>query len=148
MQEVALSKKAFKAVRWTTLNTICQVGIQLLTIVILARLLSPKAFGLMAMIMVVVGIVNVFARMGLGEAIIYKKEVTKNELSSLYFLNIFVGFVLFLIVFLSSGLISRLYSEPALVPLVKIMASLFFVSSLGIIFEILLRKQLLPPCLT
>jgi O-antigen/teichoic acid export membrane protein len=143
MQNKDLSQTAFKAVRWTSLNTICQVGIQFLTLVILGRLLSPEAFGLMAMIMVVVELVNVFARMGLGEAIIYKKEVTQNELSSLYFLNIFVGLALFGLVFCSSGLISRMYSEPALVPLVRIISSLFFISSLGIIFEILLRKHLL-----
>jgi O-antigen/teichoic acid export membrane protein len=138
-----LSHKAFKAVRWTTLNTICQVGIQFLSLFILGRLLTPQAFGLMAMIMVVIEIVNFFARMGLSEAIIYKKNVSESEISSLYILNISVGFTLFLIVFFSSGLISRLYSEPALVPLVRIMSSLFFISSLGVIFEILLRKNLL-----
>lgn len=139
----SLSQTAFKAVRWTTLSTICQVAIQFLTLVILGRLLSPKAFGLMAMIMVVVEIVNVFARMGLGEAIIYKKEVTQNEIASLYTLNIIVGLALSLVVFFTSGLVGRLYSEPAVVPLVKIISFLFFVSSLGVIFEVLLCKHLL-----
>lgn len=143
MQHKDLSQAAFKAVRWTTLNTVCQVGIQFLTLVILGRLLSPEAFGLMAMIMVVVEVVNVFARMGLVEAIIHKKEVTQNEISSLYFFNIIVGLALTLIVFFSSGLVGRLYSEPAVVPLVKVISSLFFVSSFGIIFEVLLRKHLL-----
>ncbi len=129
--------------RWTTLNTICQTAMQFLTLIILGRLLSPEAFGLMAMILVVVEVVNVFARMGLGEAIIYKKEVTQNEVSSLYFLNILVGAALFVGVFFSAGLISGLYSEPDLVPLVQIISSLFFISSLGIIFEVLLRKHLL-----
>jgi O-antigen/teichoic acid export membrane protein len=138
-----LSNSAFKAVRWTTLNTACQVGIKFLTLVILGRLLSPEAFGLMAMIMVVVEIVNVFARMGLVEAIIHKKEVTQNEISSLYSLNIIVGLTLSLLVFLSSGFVGKLYTEPAVVPLVKIISTLFFISSFGIIFEVLLRKHLL-----
>jgi O-antigen/teichoic acid export membrane protein len=139
----SLTQAAFKAVRWTTLNTFCQVGIQFLTLVILGRLLSPEAFGLMAMIMVVVEVVNVFARMGLVEAIIHKKEVTQNEISSLYFLNIIVGLALSIIVFSLSGLVGSLYSEPAVVPLVKIISALFFISSLGVIFEVLLRKHLL-----
>lgn len=138
-----LTKKAFKAVRWTTLNTVSQIGIQLLSLIILGRLLTPKAFGLMAMIMAVVEFVNVFARMGLTEAIIYKKDVTHNELSSLYFLNIFVGVFLSLLLFLCSDLIGRLYSEPELYSLVRLMSSLFVISSIGIVFESLLRKHLL-----
>ena len=139
----SLSQSAFRAVRWTTLNTFCQVGVHFLGLIILGRLLSPAAFGLMAMIMVVVEILNVFARMGLTEAIIYKKDVTQEELSSLYFLNILVGLALFMLAYLSSDLIGRFYSEPAIVPLVKIVASLFFITSTGIIFEIMLRKHLL-----
>jgi len=139
----SLSQSAFKAVRWTTLNTVCQVGIQFLTLIILGRLLSPEAFGLMAMIMVVVEVVNVFARMGLGEAIIYKKEITQSEISSLYCLNVLVGLFLFGLVFVSSAFVGVLYSEPAVVPLVRIISFLFFISSFGIIFEVLLRKHLL-----
>jgi len=143
MQDISLSSKAFRAVRWTTLNSICQVGIQFLTLVILGRVLDPRAFGLMAMIMVVVEIVNVFARMGLSEAIIYKKTVTHNELSSLYLLNILMGLILFIVVFISSSFIGQLYSEPSLTPLIIIISPLFLISSLGIIFEVLLRKNLM-----
>lgn len=139
----SLSQTAFKAVRWTTLSAACNVGIQFLTLVILGRLLSPEAFGLVAMIMIVVEVVNVFAMMGLGEAIIHKKEVTKSEISSLYTLNVIIGLMLSLIVYFSSGLMGMLYSEPAVIPLVKIISFMFFVSSLGAIFEILLRKHLL-----
>jgi len=139
----SLTTKAFSAVRWTSLNTICQIVIQILTLVILGRLLSPEAFGLMAMVMVVVEIVNVFARMGLGEAIIYKKEISQNEISSLFYLNVFVGFFLFCTVFFSSSLVSYIYSEPDLIPLVRIVALIFFISSFGVIFEVLLRKHLL-----
>lgn len=142
MQE-KLSNQAFKAVRWTTANAICQASIQLLTIVILGRLLGPEVFGLMAMIMVVVEVVNVFARMGLGEAIIHKKEVTTNEISTLFYLSIGVGSLLSVLVFLSSEYISWLYSEPDLRSLIQIISFVFFVSSLGVIFQTLLRKHLL-----
>lgn len=143
MKNSLLSQKAFSAVRWTTLNTVFQVGIQTLSLIILGRILSPMAFGLMGMIMVVIELVNIFARMGLVEAIIHKETITKNELSSLYFLNVFVGLLLFVSVFLLSDLIGFMYSEDAVVPLVKIMSCLFFISSLGTIFEIMLRKHLL-----
>jgi len=143
MQNGSLSYTAFKAVRWTTLNTVCQVVIQFFTLVILGRLLSPKAFGLMAMIMVVVEVVNVFARMGLVEAIIHKKEVTQDEISSLYFLNVIFGFILFLLVYSLSSSVGKLYSEPAVIPLVKVISAIFFISSVGIIFEVLLRKHML-----
>jgi O-antigen/teichoic acid export membrane protein len=141
MQE-KLSEKAFHAVRWTSVNTICQVGLQFFSLFVLGRLLTPKAFGLMAMIMVVIEIVNVFARMGLSEAIIFKKDITDNEISSLYFLNISVGALLFLVVFMLSSPISLLYSEPELIPLIQILSSVFLISSFGVIFDILLRKNL------
>ena len=74
----SVTQKTFKAVRWTSLNTIIQATIQILTLIILGRLLSPEAFGLMGMILVIIEVANIFARMGLLEAIIYKKEVIYN----------------------------------------------------------------------
>ncbi len=125
------------------MNTTCQIGVQTLTLIILGRLLDPKAFGLMAMVMVVVEFVNVYARMGIGEAIIYKQEVARNELSSLFFFNIAVGLFICILVFLSSDLISHFYSEPEIIPLIKLISSLFLISSIGIVFEALLLKHLL-----
>jgi O-antigen/teichoic acid export membrane protein len=137
-----LAEKALCAVRWTSLNMTCQVGVQFLSLFILGRLLSPRAFGLMAMIMVIIEIVNVFARMGLSEAIIYKKDISRDEISSLYFLNIAVGGILFVVIFCLSESISRLYSEPDLTPLIQVLSPVFLVSAFGVIFEILLRKNL------
>ena len=143
MNQVSLSQKAVTSVRWTALNTFFQISFQFLTLVVLGRLLSPRAFGLMAMIMVVVEIVNIFARMGLSEAIIFKQKTSVEELSTLYFLNMGVGFFLFALVYFGSGLIAGLYATPELVPLIKIISLIFFIAPVGILFEILLRKNLM-----
>jgi len=143
MKKISLSQKAMSAVRWTTINTISKLGLQILSLIILGRLLDPVAFGLMGMIMIVIEIVNIFAGMGLNEAIIHKNTVSRKELSSLYFLNVTIGFMIFILMFMLSDYIGCIYSEKAVVPLVKIMSSLVFISSFGMIFEILLRKHLM-----
>ena len=79
-----LKQKALKGVKWTTLSTVFAGGLQLLQLLILARLLTPTEFGVIAIIMVIVGFSQIFMDMGLSNGIIHKQDVTKKQLSTLY----------------------------------------------------------------
>lgn len=77
---------------------------QFVTLAVLARLLSPSDFGLMGIIMVVIGFAQAFADMGISNAIIHRQDATKDQLSSLYWLNILAGvIVFFFIVFIGAN---------------------------------------------
>ena len=86
--KASLKQKAFSSVRWTTIEMFCITTLELVKIAILARLLSPNAYGVMAIIMTVIGFVYIFSNTGLSSAIVQRKNPTNEELSTLYWINI------------------------------------------------------------
>ena len=137
-----LTLRAVHGARWTTISTACITLIQILRLIILARLLSPRDFGLMAMTMIVIDACQAYIDLGISAAIIHRQDATKEQLSSLYWLNIFAGWAVFVIVLLCTPLIVMMFHEPRVSPLLHVVALIFFIAPLGQQFEILLQKEL------
>lgn len=92
-------------------------------VTVLARLLAPADFGLMAIVVSVTAFMQVFTDLGVSTAIIHYRDVSQREMSSLYWLNVLVGFVLMLLLMGLSPWISRLvFHQPALEPLLMLMS--------------------------
>ena len=83
-----LRKKAVSGIKWTTIGTIGRALFQLLQISILTRFLPKEAFGLIAMALFVINFTNIFVDMGMSSAILHRQNATRNEYSSIYWLNI------------------------------------------------------------
>ena len=96
----------------------------------------------MAIVMVVIGFAQSFSDMGVSNAIIHKQEVTGNQLSSLFWLNILSGLIVFLILVVISPVISFFYNEPDLTELILLSAISFVILPFGQQFRILLQKEL------
>ncbi len=139
---VQLKKQAVSGVKWTATSTVIITILQFVQLAVLARLLSPEAFGLMAMIMVVLGLAQAFADMGISNAIIYRQDTTREQLSSLYWLNILAGVIVFVLVLASTPLVVKFYGEPRLTELIQWAALIFLITPLGQQFQILLQKGL------
>ena len=139
---MSLKAKTISGVKWTTVSTIFINMLQLLQLAILARFLSPRDFGLMAIVMVVMGFVQGFADMGISNAIIHRQNTTRNELSSLYWLNVFAGVVMFTIVSLVAPLVAKFYHQPELTNLIILLSSTFIIQSFGQQFVMLWQKEL------
>lgn len=139
---MSLKKQTYKGLKWTTASSLVFAAVQLLQVVVLTRFLEKEDFGLMAIILVVNGFVNIFLDMGISNAIIHKQSVSQNQLSSLYWVNVISGFVFFAIVALLSPLIAYFYKQPRLTELIIVSASAFIVSSFSRQFRILLQKEL------
>ncbi len=88
---MSLKQRAVAGVAWTAIATVITTAVQFLQLAVLARLLQPSDFGIMAMVTVVTGFANSFADMGISNAIVYRQDVSREQLSSLYWLNIFLG---------------------------------------------------------
>ena len=139
---MSLKDKTIKGVKWTTFGSLFNSVLQIVQLVILARILSPSDFGLMAIVMVIIGFSNMFIDMGISNAIIYKQKVTENKLTSLYWLNVFVGFALFLIILVVSPFIAEFYKTPQLTKLIILVGTTFLIQPFGQQFMILLQKEL------
>lgn len=139
---MTLGKSFIGGVKWTSLSMISVTVFHLLTLIILARLLSPEDFGLMAILMVVVGFAQAFMDMGISNAIIQRQDVSHSQLSSLYWLNVFAGMVLSVIIFLLAPVIAGFYERPEMSDMVRLLSCVFLIISLGHQYRILCQKEL------
>lgn len=139
---MSIAQAAARGIRWTTLSMLVVTIIQIVRLVVLGRILGPEAFGLLAMMLVVTGFAELLGQMGLSEAIIQHPDPTHNELSSLYWLNIALGGLLYATLLLATPLIAALYSTPDLEKLLPWMALAFLISPWGVQFKTLLQKRL------
>lgn len=139
---MSLHKSALKGFQWTSISTLTVTALQFITIVILARLLSPEAFGLVAILTVVVGFSQVFMDMGLSQAIIHRQDATHSQLSSLYWLNIAAGLVLSIVVYLAAPLIAAFYDHPEITEMIRTLSAVFIIISLGNQYRVLCQKEL------
>src|SRR5262245_56135898 len=112
-----LRDKTLSGIGWSFVSQLGAQGLRFLIGVILARLLSPEAFGLIGMITVFVGFASLFTDLGFGAALIQKQEATPDHYSSIFWVNVGAGFILMLLFIALSPLIAWLYSQPMLIPL-------------------------------
>ena len=139
---MSLRKSAIGGVKWTTASTVIVTILQLAQMSILARFLEPGDFGLMAIMMVVIGFSQAFQDMGVSNAIIQRPEISHTQLSSLYWLNIVAGAVLTLIVIAIAPLVAMFYEEPRITSLMILLSSTFILVAIGNQYRVLCQKNL------
>jgi O-antigen/teichoic acid export membrane protein len=100
--------------------------------IVLARLLVPKDFGLVALATAWIGILGVFSDVGFGSALIQRREVTPAHLSSTFFLNVGLGLIASLAGMAASWPLARALGTPAVQPVVLALSPGFFINSLGL----------------
>lgn len=138
----SLRRTAITGVRWTSASAGMQALLGLVQIAVLARLLSPVDFGLVATTVVVIGVASIFTDLGLNNAIIARQTRAPDVLSSLYWANILAGAAAALVVVAGAPLIADLFGEDRLVPLLRWAALGFVAIPLGQQFQILLQRDL------
>lgn len=139
---MTLRKQTFSGVRWTTFSSLGRVALQFLQIAILARLLTPADFGLVALVVAVMAFLQIFSDVGISSAIIYYQDISQEQLSSLYWLNVSVSAVLALILATSSYWVASWYQQPALRYLLMLAAVTLVVGALGQQIRVLAQKNL------
>jgi O-antigen/teichoic acid export membrane protein len=111
-------------------------------IMILARLLSPEEFGLVAMVTVVTGVYELFTSAGLSSAMIQQASVTEDQRSKLFWANIFFGVLLTLICVATAPVLVRFFNEPRLFWVTIAMAPGFLFGAAGVQHMAILQREL------
>jgi PST family polysaccharide transporter len=110
--------------------------------VIMARLLSPREFGLVAMVLVITGFTAIIADAGLGASLVQKQDLSDRHLDSVFWLNVSFGGVLTAVFTLSAPWLARFYGEPSVCALAVALAFNFVIGSLNVVQSALLQKSL------
>lgn len=138
----SLRRSAVRGVKWTTVAMVVVTVLGLVQLAFLTRLLSTRDFGLMSMIATVVGFAQVYADMGFSNAIIYRQDSTRDQLSSLYWANVGVSFAIGIFMVAIAPLVARFFHEPQLVRPLMLVSLVFVITPLGQQFQILLQREL------
>ena len=101
-------------------------GVQFLVSIILARLLSPEEYGVVGVILIFVTIANVLVQNGFSTALIQKRKVDDTDFSSVFFFNMAVSAVIYLVLYLSAPGIAYFYNNQEMTALVRVLAVVLF----------------------
>ena len=110
---------------------------------VLARLLMPEDYGVVALILVFIEIANVFVTAGLGAALIQKKDCDQLDFSSAFYFNFLTSSILYLALFFFSPLISSLYSNDLLTPVIRVFGIRIIFASFNSIQHAYVSKNML-----
>lgn len=139
---MTLRKATFSAARWTAISAIIRAGMQILQMAVLARLLTPADFGLMAMAGVAVAIALLFSDLGLSSALMHFPLPDRATLSTLFWLNLAFSWLLALLFAVSGWPLSYVYDQPDLLPVLVWLSASFPIAALGQQFRVLAEKEL------
>src|SRR4051812_1777323 len=118
---MSLKKAAISGIKWSAISHFGRLGLSLLTNIILARLLTPADFGLVAMAAVVIGFIEVFQDLGTATAVIQRKNASQALLASMFWFNAGFGLAAMLVLYLASSFAGAFYREPQVIPILQVL---------------------------
>lgn len=118
---------------WVGLGQIWNYVVGFVISLILARLLVPQEFGVVAIIGVFIALFSVFIDSGFSMALIQKKDLQPEDCSSVFFLNLFIAVLLYIGLFLAAPWLAEFYKKGILTPCIRVTALTMIISSLGLV---------------
>jgi teichuronic acid exporter len=116
---ILLINKTVKSVYWSAIERFSVQAVQFFISIILARLVAPSEFGLIAMLSIFIAVAQVFVDSGFSSALVQKKNVTELDFCTIFYFSIFISILVYVILFISAPHIALYYSQPLLEPLCK-----------------------------
>ncbi len=139
---MSLKQKVLTGSKWIAFSNIFTQILGVVSLVVFARLLSPDDFGIFAILMIFVGFLRIFSDMGTGAALIHIKDPSDKLLSSVFYLNLFIGLVLSASLIFLSGSIALFFETPKIKMLLEVISITFIIASFGIVQKALYEKHL------
>jgi teichuronic acid exporter len=137
----SLKKKTVHGVSWSVIDNVASSGISFLVGIVLARILSPAEFGILGMITVFIAVSNSIVDSGFSNALIRKNDVKDIDYNTVFYFNLLLGCLLYLILFISANAISLFFKEPLLIPVIRVMGLVLIINAISIIQRTLLVKN-------
>ena len=126
-----LKNKTIHGVLWSAIERFSLQGVQFLINIIMARLLLPSEYGLVAMLAIFLQISQVFIDSGFTNALIQRKNRTEVDYSTVFYFNIFISVVFYLILFIVAPWIAGFYHMPVLIAITRVIALNLIISALS-----------------
>ncbi len=138
----SIKNKAVKGIGWSIVDNISGSGITFIVGIILARILSPAEFGVIGILTILIAVSNSIVDSGFSNALIRKKNANEIDYNTVFYVNVVLGGVMYLILFFSSPAIARFFELPILVPTLRVISLILIFNALAIIQKTKLVKAI------
>lgn len=139
---MSLREKTISGAKWSAIATVIIISLGLVQMTFLARTIDNHEFGLLTISLVIIALADTLSDFGIANSIIQRKQISHLELTTLYWLNVSLGLVVCVTVFLLSDVIASMLHNPALVPLIKTLSFAFIIIPHGQQFRALMQKEM------
>ena len=137
----SLKHKTVKGVGWSFVDNIANQGITFLVGLVLARILTPAEYGVMAMVTIFIAISNSIVDSGFSNALIRKIKIERIDYNTVFYFNLVVSLFLYLVLFLCAPAISTFFKEPILVDVMRVIGWILVINALAIIPRTILVRN-------
>lgn len=138
-----LKRKTVSGVFWRFGERITAQLITFVVSIVLARLIAPKEYGIIALTTIFINIINVFVTNGLGTSLIQKKNVDDKDFSTMFYASIFLSFGLYFIIFFCAPFIGNVYDKEILTILIRVMGLRVPIAAINSIQQAYVSKKMI-----
>ena len=129
----SLKDKTVKGTIWTGIERFWVQGVQFLVMLIVARILSPKDYGLIGMLAIFIHVSQSLVESGFSQALIRKKDRTEIDNNTVFYFNLVISLFIYAILYLSAPYIALFYDEPTLCPVMRVFCVVIIIESFNIV---------------
>lgn len=137
-----MKSDAKRSVLWSGIQSIANQGLHFIITVIIARILTPEDYGLIAMLTIFFALAQAFIDSGLSGALIQKKGCTERDYNSVFVFGLVVSIVLYTILFFCAPIIAKLYHNELLIKLSRVYLFSLVINAIGIVPMTIMYKHL------
>lgn len=138
----SLKKQTFKGVLWSGIERMSGQGVLFLVMLVIARILSPKEFGLIGMLTIFLSVAQSLIDSGFSQALIRKQNRTETDNSTVFYFNIVISCLIYLLLYIIAPYVSVFYSEPQLCKVMRVLCLIVIVNSFAVVQRALLTAKI------
>lgn len=143
LRKMDIKNKTISNMIWRFAERSAAQVVSFIVSIVLARLISPKEYGSITLIMVFTSILQVFVDSGMGNALIQKKDSDDLDFSSVFYFNFIICIILYLVMFIAAPFIGEFYGDKTLIPLIRVISLTLIISGVKGIQQAYVSKHLL-----
>jgi teichuronic acid exporter len=138
-----IKEKVLSGLVWTFGERILAQGVSFVLSIILARILMPNEYGIIAMVMVFINIANVFTSTGFGESLVQKKNADDLDFSTVFYCTLSLSVVIYIILFICAPYIADFYHTKEIVLVLRVLSLKIIFSSIATVQHAYVQKQMI-----
>ena len=142
MNNNSISDKIINVVKWKIVELIFLQVVNAGIPIVLARILSPEHFGTIAILSIFISLANTFVNNGLGNAIIQKHNSDEEDCSTVFFAQLFISVICYLVLFVIAPIISKIYNNIELINMIRIMSIIIVIGAFNTMQIVILKKNM------